>query len=271
MKKLDVIRTCALLHDIGKLECWANRKPWSEHVFYTYKFVKACLGEEIAVQAMRHHTGPSYTDEYRPRTEIEKIVCLADNFASGADRREEPSRGPFIPSPPIELTHVKIQKNQEPEPYLIADLINNAKRRAEEEQKYDDAIARLYRTIELIAQYRLKTKYKIDPSQAKIEEIPEELLKKWNIPPTETVKLPLEKVYELLKTKNDELGQKYLQDKKLRNLLSKRNTSILAHGLTPVTKETYKELHQKTIEYAKITVKNLDILIETSKFIKWKE
>jgi len=80
LSELDVIRTCALLHDIGKLECWANRKPWSEHTFYTYKFVRNCLGEEIAVHAMRHHVGTSYSDEYRPRTEVEKIVCLADNL-----------------------------------------------------------------------------------------------------------------------------------------------------------------------------------------------
>ena len=83
----------------------------------------------------------------------------------------------------------KIEKNQEPEPYLIADLINNAERRAKEEQKYDDAVARLYRTIELIAQHRLKTKYGINPSEAKTEQIPPELLKKWNIPPqTEKIK-----------------------------------------------------------------------------------
>ena len=104
--ELDVVRTCALLHDIGKLECWAKRKPWSEHAFYTYKLVKDCLGEEIAAHAMRHHTGPYYPDEYRPKTDIERIICLADNIASGADRPEEPVSGSFIPSPPIELTHV---------------------------------------------------------------------------------------------------------------------------------------------------------------------
>ncbi|MDW8023432.1 MAG: type III-B CRISPR-associated protein Cas10/Cmr2 [Nitrososphaerota archaeon] len=106
MNELDVVRVCALLHDVGKLECWANRKPWSEHVYYTFKFVKACLGEDIAVHAMRHHTGSSYAEDYRPKTEIERIICLADNLASGADRREEPSGGPFIPSPPVDLTHV---------------------------------------------------------------------------------------------------------------------------------------------------------------------
>jgi len=42
------------------------------------------------------------------------------------------------------------RENGKPEPYYVADLINNAERRAEE-SKYDDAVARLYRTMELIA------------------------------------------------------------------------------------------------------------------------
>ena len=105
MVELDVVRICALLHDIGKLECWANRKPWSEHVFYTYKFVSKCLGEEIAVHAMRHHSSAYYPDECKPKIDVERIICLADNIASGADRPEEPVSGSFVPSPPIELTH----------------------------------------------------------------------------------------------------------------------------------------------------------------------
>jgi len=117
VKELNVLRTCAILHDVGKLECWANRKPWSEHAYYTYKFAKACLGEKLATHAMRHHTGPSYSDDYRPQTDVEKAVCLADNLSSGADRREEPSRGPPTPSPPIKLTHIlsksKVRKSLE--------------------------------------------------------------------------------------------------------------------------------------------------------------
>ena len=54
---LDFLRVCALLHDIGKVECWAKGMPWSEHTYYTYKFVKDLLGEECAESSMRHHTG----------------------------------------------------------------------------------------------------------------------------------------------------------------------------------------------------------------------
>lgn len=141
MSALDVVRVCALLHDIGKLECWANRKPWSEHVYYTYKFVKSCLSEEIAEHAMRHHTGVAYADEYRPKVEIEKIICLADNIASGADRREEPSGGSFIPSPPVKLTHVLASNFIRKEfdapklAYLSQTLLNNIRNLSKEFQK----------------------------------------------------------------------------------------------------------------------------------------
>jgi hypothetical protein len=161
---------------------------------------------------------------------------------------------------------------KDPEPYNIADLINNAKRRGIEEKKYDDAVARLYRTIELVAQYTLKKEYNIDSSATKPTDIPEELLKKWNMTQTsQKIKIALEKAYELLDAKKHQLGIKFMQDKKLKDLLSKRNTSILAHSLKPVNQQTYMQLHQKTIEYVIITVKNLKQLLKDSTFIKLPE
>lgn len=103
--RLEAVRTCAILHDIGKLECWSRRRGWSEHTFFTFNFVKKCLGEELAWHARRHHTGSSYSDADRPKDEIEMIVSLADRLASGADRSDELERGPPLPSPPIELAH----------------------------------------------------------------------------------------------------------------------------------------------------------------------
>ena len=104
--QLQVLRTCALLHDIGKPECWANKRPWRDHIQWTYKIVKECLGERYALISMRHHSGLSYPSEYHPQTEIEKIICLADNFSSGADRRERPEHGFRYPKLPIRLSHV---------------------------------------------------------------------------------------------------------------------------------------------------------------------
>ena len=106
MNEIDLIRICALLHDIGKLDCWAEGKGWTKHTFYTYKFVKKILGEELAEHARRHHVGPSYSEDDRPSNDVERIVCLADSLAAGADRKEEPIHGGPVPSPPVELSHV---------------------------------------------------------------------------------------------------------------------------------------------------------------------
>lgn len=170
-----------------------------------------------------------------------------------------------------ELTN-KMKNNREPEPYLIADLINNAKRRAQKERKYDDAVARLYRTIELIAQYRLKSEYGIDPSACQREVLPQTLIEKWKLPiETEKIKLALQKDYELLAAKGDILGTKYIQDKNLQELLSKRNTSILAHGLTPIDKKTWLKLYEKTLEYAEVAIQNLNTLTKIAEHITLKE
>jgi hypothetical protein len=108
---LDVLRTCALLHDIGKPRCWAKQKRWSDHINYTYDVIKEGLGEELAQIARHHHTGQSYDLADHPQTELEKIICIADNLSSGADRREEPQHGTPMPKPPLHLTHVLSKGN----------------------------------------------------------------------------------------------------------------------------------------------------------------
>ena len=170
-----------------------------------------------------------------------------------------------------ELTS-RIKQNKQPEPHLIADLINNSKRRAQKESKYDDAVARLYRTIELIAQYQLKTKYGIEPASCPRSMLPPTLIEKWKVPPEiEKLKLALQKDYELLEAMGDELGAKYHQDKSLQDLLTKRNTSILAHGLSPVTREAWQKLYRKTLEYAETAIKNIKSLTIMAEHIKLKE
>jgi hypothetical protein len=94
-----------LLHDIGKPECWAKRKPWSEHVWYTKEALTPYLGEELALTAMRHHIGESYPEDYRSKTTEERIIHVADILASGADRPEDPKYTGGLPTPPIKLTH----------------------------------------------------------------------------------------------------------------------------------------------------------------------
>jgi CRISPR-associated protein (TIGR02710 family) len=156
------------------------------------------------------------------------------------------------------------------DPYFIADLISNAKRRGEIEHKYDDAVARLYRTIELIAQYRLK-KYGIDDTgNVPKEKIPSQFINELKLV-DDKAKIGLYQAYQFLAALDDNLGQSFLQDKKLKDLLQKRNASILAHGLTPVTKEDYEQLRDSVVSYAERALHNIGDLMSQSTFVSWPE
>jgi len=162
-------------------------------------------------------------------------------------------------------------KDKEKEPYHIADIINSAQRRGEIEGKYDDAVARLYRVIELVGQYRLE-KYGIeDTSCVSVGDIPQELKEEWHTEGKVKIPIALEKDYRLLAAKGDKLGENFQQDKELRDLLSKRNSSRLAHGLAAVTENTYYGLKAKTVSYASQAVKDLHHLLDMSTFFKWPE
>ena len=157
------------------------------------------------------------------------------------------------------------------EEYLIPDLINNAWRRIEE-GKYDDAVARLYRCIEMIAQYKLKRDYDLEPSEINIIDLrskPIENIEKYEVKQDENgiIRLALMEDYQLLVDLKDELG-KVIEDKEIKNLLQKRNLSILAHGIMPIGKANAERLLEKTIEVAKRVVENLEKKIELAKFPK---
>ena len=82
---------------------------------------------------------------------------------------------------------------------LVGDLLNNAERRASQ-QRYDDAIARLYRATELFAQIRIeKTKgYKL--VKLTLKELDEELRPEYRkyMKENDRLLLGLREDYELL-------------------------------------------------------------------------
>lgn len=130
---------------------------------------------------------------------------------------------------------------------LVADLVANAKRRAELEYKYDDAVARLYSAIEKLAKYRLLTAYEIDNSAVDLTLVPAELhqgLRECANPRENgKIQIPLFRSYELLAALRDPLGIAYMANEtELRKVLGVRNTSLLAHGFDPVTQSTYRDL-----------------------------
>ncbi len=136
-----------------------------------------------------------------------------------------------------------VEKNKGHEkfhPLLVKDLINNARRKIAEEH-FDDAAARLYRALELYGQVVFKQVARCDNSKVKPEVIPDHLKeqfeKKYYDSYTKHLKLPMSATFEYLRAMGHESGRRFDKMKKeIKNVQSNRNLSILAHGITPVSK-----------------------------------
>jgi CRISPR-associated protein (TIGR02710 family) len=140
-----------------------------------------------------------------------------------------------------------------PSRQLIEDLIANAERRSRE-SRYDDAVARLYRAVEAMAQWRLAERHNIpDTGAVTLEKIPEPLRAELRAGADGALQLGLQNAYRLLEALGDPLGARFqalnLHDPQ-QSPLAERNQSILAHGWKPVSSQGWEALWKKVLELA---------------------
>ena len=150
----------------------------------------------------------------------------------------------------------------------VGDLIRNAERRAIQ-SRYDDAVARLYRALELFAQLRLKQILPIGETERgnaeegfkiPLESLPKGLRDKYG-PYIEkgVLKIGLVQDYELLADLEDLVGLLFQKQKeKMLNGLKQRNYSILAHGLSPLTEMEYKDVRDMIVGFIEETAKEIE-------------
>ena len=180
--------------------------------------------------------------------------------------------------------------------YYLPDLLNNAQRRIDE-GKFDDAVARLYRAIELIAQLRLmefrivddetfikEKSFRIDKSkvikktskstQFQISKLNK---KKWRN--EDYLEYDMSKDYWILdyisKERDDELSNSTIAlvnfFKNIKNNIQVRNKSILAHGLKPLNKNDANRINKLVLKHSKKLCSNIDKEMELAKFPLFKE
>lgn len=133
----------------------------------------------------------------------------------------------------------------------VQDLILNAERRAVQE-RYDDAVARLYRAVEMVAQVRLQSEWGIDVSNVQLYLIPHELQEKYKeLQNTDgRIQLALRKSYELLVDLDDPVGTVWQDNvNKVLSALNKRNASILAHGTVSLNKRDYDQVREDLVGF----------------------
>ena len=155
--------------------------------------------------------------------------------------------------------------------YILASLLNNARRRSEE-FKYDDAVARLYRSLELIAQIKLKD-YDIASSDVELDKlegkVSEEYIAKLDLirDSSGKIKIGLTQDYLLLKELGDELGMFYVENENsIKNVLKSRNNSILAHGLDSQDKKDYDDFNFIVQKASKVLRGDIEKFISESVF-----
>lgn len=137
----------------------------------------------------------------------------------------------------------------------VLDLLANAKRRRDE-GRLDDAVGRLYRAIEAVAQVALNERHGIESTErVPLERVPEQLRAEWASRASDgVVKLGLQDAYMLLASLNDPLGEKFRSAALdgTRSPLVARNQSILAHGFTTVSAAVFDKLWTAALSLAEV-------------------
>ncbi|MEH2051805.1 TIGR02710 family CRISPR-associated CARF protein [Nostoc sp.] len=171
---------------------------------------------------------------------------------------------------------------------IVQDLLLNAERRAAQE-RYDDAVGRLYRALELLAQIRLVKSYGIRTGDVDIQKLPESLQNQYEQKRSSVqgvkgkIKLSLISSYELLtKLPDDHIGKLYQESaNKIMNALEVRNNSLFAHGFQAIISSDYQKVREVFVNFIEAAItavipsklqlkppqfpKNLEISSTTSK------
>ena len=157
----------------------------------------------------------------------------------------------------------------------VLDLVRNAERRAAR-GRYDDAVARLYRALEMLAQVRLgEREPPLNTGDLDVSALPEALRNKYEAlrdPVDGKVRIGLRQAYDLLADLDDPLGRVWREHKKRAlNALKKRNASILAHGSQPLGKGDYEEMVQTVQAFIEAGLAALRVKVEAPQFPRWEE
>ncbi len=133
----------------------------------------------------------------------------------------------------------------------LLELIANAKRRAKQ-SRYDDATGRLYRAVELHGQQLAKKAFGAELGKLSLESIPVDShtrIKAMLGEPEEGIyRLGVQNLFRVLEFSKDQaISEKAHIHDRLKNHLSRRNGSLLAHGLVPVKKESFESFLQSVL------------------------
>jgi len=149
----------------------------------------------------------------------------------------------------------KLCNAEAPSRHHVIDLLANAQRR-HKEGRTDDAVARLYRAIEAVAQVTLKEGHDIESTEkVALERVPRPLREEWKSRAKEgLLSLGLQDAFTLLGALGDPLAQRFQQASIAGQTspLTARNRSILAHGFERVSQKVFDKLWAAALSLADV-------------------
>jgi CRISPR-associated protein (TIGR02710 family) len=164
---------------------------------------------------------------------------------------------------------------------LVYDLLRNAERCLLKEQEVD-AVGRIYRALELMAQLcLLHQNPPINTSGVEVEILPSKLQDKYqklldlqaNNKGADTerhLQLPLFKAYGLLADLGHPLGRLFQErEKEMENLLKIRNNAIIAHGINPVQAHEARAFYDFTCKFLEDGEKDMNVKGSYSKTLQF--
>ena len=145
----------------------------------------------------------------------------------------------------LRMVNVLTSRGPQRDPALLFDLLLNAERRAEQ-GRYEDAVARWYRTVEWMAQWQIREQLGLETKKFPVDQLPDGIDGKPN--EEGEVKVGLFDAWKIIAAKCNGACQAFgdRDAASLRSHLEKRNHSILAHGFRPVSHTDWRQLKQWT-------------------------
>ncbi len=155
--------------------------------------------------------------------------------------------------------------------HLILDVFHNATRRSNE-GNFDDAVARLYRCLEMLEQHLLFIEHNLLTSEINLDELKNKISPDYfqqlcdkKDDDKQRTEVGLVEGFEILSYLSEKhpVSIQYLAKKDvLKKCLSYRNHSILAHGTNPITRQEYESMEQVTKDFIELIISDLDKRLE---------
>ncbi len=194
-----------------------------------------------------------------------------NNLTRLIEERETTGRRlkPFSEAVESNLQHLLGLPNDKFSMEMVDELVANAKRRASE-GKYDDAVARLYRALEMIAQVRFMNIFGVGTKKFPLSKLSAEIGKQFFRGKRDDAieDIGCMTAYKVLEALGDEYGLVFAKHREeVKSILNLRNDSILAHGNRPMKEGDYVKLSsvfekalgiESSVEFAKIDFEDIE-------------